>query len=51
LTTTITKAEFLTYYENDQLYDILSTPIAVIAKLKPDPANPRPKAEVVVVNV
>lgn len=47
----ITKQEFLDYYTQDKLFNILVTPIAIIAKLKPDAANPRPDIEVVIVNI
>lgn len=47
----ITKSEFLDYYEADRLEDIISTPIAIVAKVIPIPTEPRAKPEVVVVNI
>lgn len=44
----ITKAQFLDWYEQDKLYDILVTPIAIIAKTKPNKDDPQ---QVVVVNI
>lgn len=48
---TITKAEFLDYYESGTIFDVLVTPIAILGKVHPDPANPKPEIEVVIVNL
>lgn len=44
----ITKTEFLDLYENGELFDIISTPIAVIAKRYPEKDR---LAEIVIVNI
>lgn len=44
----ITKAEFLSLYEANELYDILVTPIAILAKTYPKKDY---HAEVLVVNI
>ena len=49
----ISKAEWLDLYENDKIIpnSIVSMAIAVVCKVKPDPANPSAKIETVVVNI
>ena len=44
----ITKAEFLDLYEAEELYDILVTPIAIIAKTYPKKDY---HSEIVIVNI
>jgi hypothetical protein len=48
----ITKAEFIDLYERGLLFDIVSTPIAIVCKKIVEPSDPpSPKVEAYVVNV